>query len=147
MQAACRSIASQLELLIPGERFTQDFMSVNQEEITLSILNRRVERAASSLTRFSVTFDDGSGLILEATLREGAPDVAASLVPAIELPEDTDAVCRVDWKWIAGSRITAVERTAGAVQFALDPAGPLKVSAQLWQASPFLAFQPFRAGG
>ena len=34
---------------------------------------------------------------------------------------------------------------AGQLRLHLEPAGPLTVSAAVWQGSPFLAFQPYRA--
>jgi hypothetical protein len=108
-----------------------------------SLSGKTIKAAFSSLTNFACEFDDGSGLLLEAA--EGpTPRIDGNLVEANALPRDNDAVCRVDWSWIVGSKINRAKLTENAAQLQLDKAGPLTISVQMWQGKPFLAFQPFR---
>ena len=67
------------------------------------------------------------------------PSTVMRSLPALE-----EAGCAVDWSWIAGSLLRGARLAAGRLQLELDPAGPLTVSAALWQGRPFLAFQPYR---
>lgn len=112
-----------------------------------NILDAKVVAACSSLTTFSCELSNGKGVVIEA--RDGATAGSASVkvdvVDAAALPREMDAVCRVDWSWICGSVIKALATTSGAVRFELSDAGPLSISAQVWQGKPFLAFQPYKA--
>lgn len=105
---------------------------------------KTIERADSSLTLLVIRFDDGSGLLLEATGDATGPEISWAVKPAHLLPEAKDAVCAVDWGWIAGARVDQVSGSKGSVRIQLDPAGPLTISALVWQGAPFLAFQPFK---
>jgi len=107
-------------------------------------VGRRIEAAASSLTKFTVTLDSGVGLLIEAAGTGESPKAAAKIVEASALPKEKEAVCAVNWGWIYGSTIAKVEITPNQFKFQLDPAGPVTVSVQVWKGSPFLAFQPFR---
>ena len=73
------------------------------------------------------------------------PRVSVARLPASSLPQLEDAVCTVDWSWIVGSTVRAASLAEGRLRIELEPAGPLTVSAALWQGAPFLAFQPYRA--
>ena len=116
----------------------------DQSAALAGVLGRRVERASSSLTLFAVALDQGAGLLAEARQVGDAPVVGVSAPPASALPELDEAVCAVDWGWIAGSTIRGASLQGGQLRLDLDPAGPLTVSAAIWQQAPFLAFQPYR---
>jgi hypothetical protein len=105
---------------------------------------KTIERADSSLTLLVIRFDDGSGLLLEATGDATDPEISWAIKPAHLHPEAKDAVCAVDWGWIAGATIVEVSGSRNSVRFQLNPAGPLTVSVLNWQGAPFLAFQPFK---
>ena len=113
------------------------------DEALEQVVGRRVAGATSSLTQFAVQLDGDRGLLAEARGDE-APVVAVSTPPANALPTQGDAVCAVDWSWIVGSIIRRATAANGQLRLELDPAGPLTVSAALWQGAPFLAFQPYR---
>jgi hypothetical protein len=108
------------------------------------VVGRRVERASSSLTQFAVVLDAGAGLLAEASQVGEAPVVGVATPAASTLPALAEAVCAVDWGWIAGSTIRGASLEGGQLRLDLDPAGPLTVSAAIWQQAPFLAFQPYR---
>jgi hypothetical protein len=110
----------------------------------LNIVGKTIVSACSSLTTFSCEFADGHGLMLQA-MEGNAPWLAGSVISAQDLPKESDAVCKVDWSWIAGSRVAAADIDKSAASLKLDKAGPLKISVQVWQGKPFLAFQPYRA--
>ena len=108
------------------------------------VCGKQIERADSELTSLAIRFADGTGLLLLAAGDAAQPRVSMTMVEAEALPGATDAVCAVDWGWIAGSTITRASASDGLVKLQLDPAGPLSISALLYQGKPFLAFQPFR---
>ena len=107
-----------------------------------SIANRRIRSASSSLTKFVLIFEDGEGLELEAG--GSTVHIEARVLPAHELQEQTEAVCKVDWSWIVSSDIKAVSLSSASVVFQLQPAGDLTIGAQMWQGSAFLSFMPWR---
>ncbi len=107
--------------------------------------NKQIKSASSSLKRFVVCFADNTALLLEAVGDGSCPEVRASMLSASEIEAENEAVCRVDWGWITGSRIISIACSTDSFAFQLDPAGPLRISVQLWQDSPFLAFRPFRS--
>jgi hypothetical protein len=115
-----------------------------QNAVLAGLVGRRVESASSSLTLFAVALDGGAGLLAEAQQVGDAPVVGVSAPPASALPTLAEAVCAVDWSWIVGSTIRAASLEGGQLRLDLDPAGPLTVSAAIWQQAPFLAFQPYR---
>jgi hypothetical protein len=108
-------------------------------------IGRRVVGASSSLTFLSVELDDGHGLLAEARTDGATPTVGLVRMPASSLPRLEEAICTVDWSWIVDSTVRAATLAEGQLRLELEPAGPLTVSAALWQGSPFLAFQPYRA--
>ncbi|SRR5581483_4115552 len=108
-------------------------------------VGRRVVDASSSLTFLSVALDDGHGLLAEAKPADEGAQVVVARLPVESLPRLEDAVCAVDWSWIVGSTVRATTLVDGRLRLELDPAGPLTVSAALWEGAPFLAFQPYRA--
>jgi hypothetical protein len=101
-----------------------------------------IKAASSSLTKFVLILQDGRGVELEAG--GAAPTIAAKVVGADELQEQTEAVCKVDWSWIIDSEVTNVSVSAGKVVFHLAPAGDLTIGAQMWQGSGFLSFMPWK---
>ena len=115
------------------------------DEALAQAVDKRVASASSSLTFLSLELDDGHGLVAEARTEGDAPAVGVVRLPASELPRLEEAVCAVDWSWIVGSTVRRATLTNGQLRLELDPAGPLTVSAALWQGAPFLAFQPYRA--
>jgi hypothetical protein len=123
----------------------QWYPGVDGEDALARARGRRVVAAGSSLTFLSVTLDDGHGLLAEAKTDGEAPRVGVARLPADSLPQLADAVCTVDWSWIVGSTLRAGSLAEGRLRLELEPAGPLTVSAALWQGAPFLAFQPYRA--
>lgn len=112
-----------------------------------NILDTKVVAACSNLTTFSCELSNGKGVVIEATggATAGSAGVKVDVVDAQSMPREMDAVCRVDWSWICGSAVKAIATTSGAVRFDLSDAGPLTISAQVWQGKPFLAFQPYKA--
>jgi hypothetical protein len=115
-----------------------------QNAALAALVGRRVEGASSSLTLFAVALDAGVGLLAEARQVGEAPVVGVTTPAASALPALAEAVCAVDWGWIVGSTIQRTGLEGGQLRLELDPAGPLTVSAALWQGAPFLAFQPYR---
>jgi hypothetical protein len=116
---------------------TKDWMSELQ--------GKKLSTAFSSLTEFSCETEGDIGLVLKAVETAGGPSIEAQVMSKESLPREMDAVCRVDWSWIANSTVSAVSATGSSVSFQLNPAGPLTISVQVWQGKPFLAFQPYRA--
>lgn len=108
------------------------------------IRGKVIASATSELKMFAVKFEDGTGLLLEAA-GTSVPAITAKMLPASELPSDTDAVCKVDWSWIQKAKVADTRMASSAVNFSLDPAGPLQIAVQMWQGSPFLAFSPWKA--
>lgn len=122
----------------------KQMLSTNNVQALDAVAGKQIERADSSLTAFAIRFADGSGLLLEAAGDASRPEISIETRAAEALPEAADAVCAVDWGWLAGSTIIKATSSAATVHFRLEPAGPLSVSALAWQRSSFLAFQPFR---
>lgn len=114
----------------------------NQSQLQLK--SKEIKSASSSLKRFAVIFVDGTGLLLEAVEGDSNPNIRASLLCASDLAAENEAVCKVDWSWIVGSKVETFECGEDYFAFRLEPAGPLRITVQLWQDSPFLAFRPFR---
>jgi hypothetical protein len=123
----------------------QWYPGVDGDEALARAQGRRVVAASSSLTFLSLALDDGHGLLAEAKTDGEAPRVGVARLPTDSLPRLEDAVCTVDWSWIVGSTLRAASLAEGRLRLELEPAGPLTVSAALWQGAPFLAFQPFKA--
>lgn len=114
-------------------------------ELNRNLKGKKVVAAASELTAFSLSFDDGSGLLLLAEKLSDRYDIDARIMPSHELPQIGDAICKVEWAWIASSTIESIQCLPGSFKINFSPAGPLTISAQLWQGKAFLAFQPYKA--
>jgi len=110
-----------------------------------SIQGLKIVSANSSLKNLSIRLENEIGLSLDAIADEDEIMVRLSVVKAEELASDSDAVCSVDWNWIYGSTVTSVKASSSVVRLQLSEVGPLTISVNLWQGSPFLSFQPFRA--
>jgi hypothetical protein len=115
-----------------------------QNALLARLRGARVETASSSLTQFAVALDGGRGLLAEAVEGAEAAAVVVSSPAADTLPPLAEAVCAVDWGWIVGSTVRGASLAAAQLRLELEPAGPLTISAAIWQGSPFLAFQPYR---
>jgi hypothetical protein len=112
---------------------------------TATLTGKKLSSAFSSLTEFSCETEGDLGLVLKAVETSTGPSIQAELMAKEKLPREMDAVCRVDWSWIADSTVSGVSFNGSSVRFQLQPAGPLTISVQVWQGKPFLAFQPYRA--
>ena len=110
-----------------------------------ALAGKKLVSASSSLKNFSVEFESGIGLRIDAVMDEDEPVLQASVVQADTLPKSSDAVCSVDWSWIYGSTIKKFGVSSNVLRFELDQVGPLVVSAGVWKSEPFLSFQPFKA--
>jgi hypothetical protein len=110
-----------------------------------ALAGKKLVSACSSLKNFSLEFESGVGLCIDASMDEDEPILKASVVQADTLPQSSDAVCSVDWRWIYGSTIKKFGVSSNIIRFELDQVGPLVVSAGVWKAEPFLSFQPFKA--
>jgi hypothetical protein len=115
----------------------------NQKEFN-QLSGQTITWANSSLKNFSLRFDSNLGLIVNAV---DGPAVDANIVDSEALPQASDAVCSVDWSWIYGSTIKSIGVQNGLVRLILDPVGPVLISCAVWQGSPFLSFQPYKAPG
>ena len=110
-----------------------------------SIQGQKIVAANSSLKNLSIRFERELGLKLDAVSDDGEILVQLDVVKASDLALDSDAVCSVDWSWIYGSTVTSVKASSSMVRLQLSEVGPLTISVNLWQGSPFLSFQPFKA--
>ncbi len=119
--------------------FIADDMQLNQK-----LRSKVIASAASSLTQFAIKFEDGTGLLCEVSDGAQNSDIITRLMPADELPEIGDAICKVEWAWISSSKVESITKVSGNIEFQLSPAGKLNVLAQLWKGSPFLAFMPYK---
>lgn len=119
--------------------FIADDIELNQK-----VKGKVVAGAASCLTMFTLTFEDGTGMLVEAAGDPHNPKIGTRLMPADELPSIGDAVCKVEWAWIANSKIELVQTVTGSIKFELAPAGPLTIMAQVWNGSLFLSFMPYK---
>ncbi len=115
------------------------------EDWKSGLKGQKLGTAFSSLTEFSCETDGATGVLIRAIDSDRGPAIEIKTVPNDELPKDSDAVCRVDWRWIAGSVVSDVSASSNVVKLQLSPAGPLTISVQTWQGKAFLAFQPYRA--
>lgn len=118
---------------------------MGDQKLLATIKGKRLSAAVSSLTQWSCEMDGDSGLVLRAIEGPTGPQIESAVVNKSELPQDSDAVCHVDWGWIADSVVDDIVASASSVRLLLAPAGPLTISVQTWQGKPFLAFQPYKA--
>lgn len=116
-------------------------MTTEVEDLN-KVVNRKISAASSSLTKLVIVFDDGEGLELEAY--GATPAISATIRPAQELQQQTEAVCQVDWSWIISSVIQSITVRPACVVFHLQPGGELSIDARLWQGAAFLSFMPWR---
>lgn len=116
-----------------------------QDNWKSAVQGRSIKGASSSLTEFSCQTDGEFGLVVRATDSNGSPRLQIQTLPNEELPQDSDAVCRVDWSWIVNSRIAEMTSSSSALRLQMTPAGPLAISVGTWQGKPFLSFQPYKA--
>lgn len=112
--------------------------------------------AASSLHSFGLNFADGRGLLLTAAVEEGdsAMNIADELTidseirPVNDMPKLAEAVCSVDWSWICGANLLAVNALSGprgkTIVLKFDTVGPITVSVGAWEGKPFLSFMPYK---
>jgi hypothetical protein len=112
--------------------------------------------AASSLHSFGLNFADGRGLLLTAAVEEGdsAMNIADELTidseirPVSDMPKLAEAVCSVDWSWIYGAKLLAVNSLSGprgkTIVLKFDTVGPITVSVGAWEGKPFLSFMPYK---
>ncbi len=119
--------------------FIADDIELNQK-----LKGKIIASAASSLTDFAVKFEDGTGLLCHVNNNPDSTNITTSLISADELPEIGDAICKVEWAWIASSKVESLTKVSGSIKFQLNPAGELTILAQLWKGSPFLAFMPYK---
>ncbi len=110
-----------------------------------AIRGKKIVSAVSSLQNFSIEFESGIGLRIDAVQDEDECRLSTAVVEASTLPKSADAVCSVDWSWIYGTSARQVVDSGTMLRFDLDPMGPLIVAAGTWQGKPFLSFQPFKA--
>ncbi|MDQ5938063.1 MAG: hypothetical protein QG574_5426 [Cyanobacteriota bacterium erpe_2018_sw_21hr_WHONDRS-SW48-000092_B_bin.40] len=112
--------------------------------------------AASSLHSFGLNFADGRGLLLTAAVEEGdsVMNIADELTidseirPVSDMPKLAEAVCSVDWSWIYGANLLAVNALSGprgkTIVLKFDTVGPITVSVGAWEGKPFLSFMPYK---
>ncbi len=126
------------------------------DNVTAEFKGAELKEAQSSLHSFGLTFANGKGIVLSATLEKGdsamnLPDelsIATEIKAAETMPKLAEAVCSVDWSWIYGSQLVSMSRQAGprgaAIVIKLDPVGPITVSVGAWEGKPFLSFMPYK---
>jgi hypothetical protein len=106
------------------------------------LIGRKIQSASSSLRCFTISLDDGRGLLINAV--DAGDPLEADIVSSDQLPQQNEAVCSVDWGWIVGSSIRNARVSADRLVLQLDPSGPLNVFTGVWQGSAYLAFQPYK---
>jgi hypothetical protein len=118
-----------------------------KKDIQALVQGKIISAARSSLNCFVLEFNDGNGIAISVT-SNGEPQAQAKIQIEhkliAELPQISEAVCKVDWQWIYNSTIKSVKPSSTGVNFELNPAGPLLVATGLWQDSPYLYFQPYK---
>lgn len=109
------------------------------------IIGKKILRANSTLKQFAVELSDDACLILDAETGESGPNISPCVAGSDRFPKDGDAVCAVDWSWIAGGELTGIAVSSEQVKLTLSPQGPVTVSVGTWQGKPFLSFMPYKA--
>src|SRR5262249_16896727 len=115
----------------------QWYPGVEGAEALTQATGRRGGAASSSPTFLSAARGDGAGLRAEGGPGGEARGVGVARLPASSLPQLEEAVGTVDWSWVVGSTVRAASLAEGRLRLDLEPAGPLTVSAALWQGAPF----------
>lgn len=113
----------------------------------LEIVGSKVIRAVSSLNQFAVEFSGDKCLILDAVNADSSPAISALVAGAARFPVTGDAVCAVDWSWISGGELKAVDAKTDQIKLNLSPQGTITVSVAVWQGKPFLSFMPYKPPG
>lgn len=108
------------------------------------IVGAKINKAASSLNKFSVNFSDGRGVLFEASENNDGFLINSNIVDSEKLPALSEAVCTVDWGWIENSTIEAIHSSKDVIKFKLSPAGPLVIGLGAWEGKPFLSFKPYQ---
>lgn len=107
-----------------------------------------LSKAQSSLKAFAIYFESGNALLLSGVKGEEGPDIEAVVKPSSQVPEQSEAVCSVDWSWIYGKTVENCVRIndAGGVRYRLMlKGGPtITISVGLWQGDTFLSFMPYK---
>lgn len=116
-------------------------MTTQVDELN-KVINQKITAASSSLTKLVLILDNQSGLELHGI--GNPPAINISVRPSLELQEQSEAVCQVDWSWILSSEIERVTVKPSTVILHLKPAGDLTIDARLWQDSAFLSFMPWK---
>lgn len=118
------------------------------EQVQRLVKGERLLRAQSSLGAFSIYFESERALVLKASMSEFGPDIEVELKPSALVPEQSEAVCSVDWSWIYGRTVESLKkRSAGmGVSYGLDLSEGLVITASvgLWEGKPFLSFMPYK---
>ena len=119
--------------------------------VTANILDgARVKSAQSSLESFAVIFEDGRGLLVNATVDEDECGIEALVVEAASIATTPDAVCSVDWSWIYGQSVVtggvkqSTSISGASVKITLTSVGTITIASGMWQGKPFLSFMPYK---
>ena len=113
-------------------------------ELNSKVKGKTIAGASSSLTMFTLKFEDGTGMLIQASGDPTSPQINTQLMPADQLPSIGDAVCKIEWAWVVSSTIENVQNVTGSIKLQLAPAGPLTIMAQVWNGSLFLSFMPYK---
>jgi hypothetical protein len=112
-------------------------------ELNQKLKGKVVASAASNRSMFALKFEDGTGLLVEVMGTREGPLVETRLMPAEELPRIGDDFSKIEWSWMASSRLESVRTVIGALDLNLDPSGKLSILGEVSdQGSLFLSFIP-----
>jgi hypothetical protein len=109
-----------------------------------------VKRAQSSLDSFALIFEDGRGLLMNATSSDDECGISVKVLDGREIVPPDEAVCAVDWSWIYGQSLVqgGIKETSGidgaSVKLTLTGVGTITVAVAMWQGKPFLSFMPYK---
>ncbi len=120
----------------------------NPEQVQSLVRGERLLRAQSSLGAFAVYFESGRALVLQGAMSEFGPDIEVELKPSTLVPEQSEAVCSVNWSWIYGRTVKNLKKRTGGMgaAYGLDLGDGLviTISVGLWEGKPFLSFMPYK---
>lgn len=117
--------------------------TVSQQASLEGLLGQTLVSAQSSLQSFGLIFDNGLGLLLEGVVEEGELAVGWKILSEAEMPRLSEAVCSVDWSWIYGCRVLALD-AGESFRLTFDKVGKITVNVGAWQGKPFLSFMPYK---
>ena len=105
-----------------------------------------VTKAQSSLKAFAIYLESGKAILFTAETVGGAMKVAMAVKPAQDVPEQSEAVCSVDWSWIYGRQVKGVAGSPRGDYYKLDLGDGLviTISCGMWQGDGFLSFMPYK---